>query len=126
MKQLIQNGELGRIDVIHTAFSELYTPGRSLAWLVDPKLAGGGPLMDLGIYCVNTTRWLVNEDPTEVSAQTWTPRHGDVPGCGGKHLVPLAVPERPDRTGQLVLRRGFVVLRIRSGHERLGFAGARV
>ncbi len=72
LKKLIQSGALGRIDVIHTAFSELFTPGTSLAWLVDPKLAGGGPLMDLGIYCVNTTRWLVNEDPIEVSAQTWT------------------------------------------------------
>ncbi len=74
LKQLIQSGDLGRIDVVHTAFSELYTPGRSLAWLVDPTLAGGGPLMDLGIYCVNTTRWLVNEDPIEVSAETWTNR----------------------------------------------------
>jgi predicted dehydrogenase len=71
LKKLIQSGELGRVDVIHTAFSELFTPGTSLAWLVDPKLAGGGPLMDLGIYCVNTTRWLVKEDPIEVSAQTW-------------------------------------------------------
>jgi len=72
LKQLIQNGDLGRIDVIHTAFSELYVPGKSLAWLVDSNLAGGGPLMDLGVYCVNTTRWLVEEDPTEVSAQSWS------------------------------------------------------
>lgn len=72
LKQLIQKGDLGRIDVIHTGFSELYSPGTSLAWLVDPNLAGGGPLMDLGIYCVNTTRWLVNVDPVGVSAQSWT------------------------------------------------------
>ncbi|HXN26985.1 MAG TPA: Gfo/Idh/MocA family oxidoreductase [Candidatus Acidoferrales bacterium] len=71
LKQLIQNGDLGRIDVIHTAFSELYSPGKSLPWLVDSHLAGGGPLMDLGVYCVNTTRWLVEEDPVEVSAQSW-------------------------------------------------------
>src|SRR5580658_5307381 len=72
LKQLIQNGDLGRIDVMHTAFSELYSPGVSQPWLLDSKLAGGGPLMDLGVYCVNTTRWLVDEDPVEVSAQTWT------------------------------------------------------
>ena len=72
LKQLIQNGDLGRIDVIHTAFSELYSPGKSLPWLVDSHLAGGGPLMDLGVYCVNTTRWLVEEDPVEVSAQSWS------------------------------------------------------
>jgi len=71
LKQLIQNGDLGRIDVIHTAFGELYSPGKSLPWLVDSNLAGGGPLMDLGVYCVNTTRWLVEEDPVDVSAQSW-------------------------------------------------------
>ena len=27
--------------------------------------------MDLGVYCVNTTRWLVGEDPVEAEAQAW-------------------------------------------------------
>jgi predicted dehydrogenase len=72
LKQLIQDGHLGRIDVIHTAFSELHSPGVSPAWLLNSGLAGGGPLMDLGVYCVNTSRWLVEEDPVEVSARAWT------------------------------------------------------
>jgi predicted dehydrogenase len=71
LKQLIQNGDLGRIDVIHTAFSELHRPGVSLSWLLDSNMAGGGPLTDLGVYCVNTTRWLMEEDPVSVIAQTW-------------------------------------------------------
>lgn len=71
LKKLIRDGDLGRIDVIHTAFSELYVPNVSARWLLDPSLAGGGPLMDLGVYCVNTCRWLVDEDPVEVSAQLW-------------------------------------------------------
>jgi predicted dehydrogenase len=71
LKQLIQNGDLGRIDVIHVAFSELHSPGVSLPWLLDSNIAGGGPLTDLGVYCVNTTRWLMEEDPVAVTAQTW-------------------------------------------------------
>jgi len=71
VKKLIRGDALGRIDVIHTAFSELHTPGVSLNWLLDSKMAGGGPLMDLGVYCVNTTRWLVGEDPIEASARAW-------------------------------------------------------
>jgi predicted dehydrogenase len=71
VKHMVANGDLGRIDMIDTAFSELYQPGRSPAWLVDPKLAGGGPLMDLGVYCVNTARWLIDEDPVRVSAAAW-------------------------------------------------------
>lgn len=71
LKKMIRDGTLGRIDVIHTAFSELYRPGVSPAWLLDASLAGGGPLMDLGVYCVNTSRWIVDENPVEVSAQAW-------------------------------------------------------
>ncbi len=72
LKQLIRGGALGRIDVIHTSFSELHIPSASLDWLLDSRLAGGGPLMDLGVYCVNTSRWLVDEDPAEVSAVSWS------------------------------------------------------
>ena len=72
LKRLIASGELGRIDVINTAFSELHVAGVSPAWMLDKKEAGGGPLMDLGVYCVNTSRWLVDEDPVEVSAVCWS------------------------------------------------------
>jgi predicted dehydrogenase len=33
-------------------------------------LAGGGPLMDVGIYCLQATRYLSGEEPTWVSAVT--------------------------------------------------------
>jgi predicted dehydrogenase len=71
LKSLIRKGSLGRIDTIHASFSERFVPDVSLAWLLDPLLAGGGPLMDLGVYCVNTSRWLVDEDPLEASAESW-------------------------------------------------------
>jgi predicted dehydrogenase len=71
LKKLIHSGRLGKIDVVHTSFSELHVPGRSIPWLLDAKTAGGGPLMDLGVYCVNTSRWLLNEDPVEVAAHSW-------------------------------------------------------
>jgi predicted dehydrogenase len=71
LKKLIRSGKLGKIDVINTSFSELHVAGKSIPWLLDPKVAGGGPLMDLGVYCVNTCRWLAAEDPVEVSAHAW-------------------------------------------------------
>jgi predicted dehydrogenase len=71
IKALIKSGALGRIDTIHTSFSETFNPKTSLSWLLNLSEAGGGPLMDLGVYCVNTTRWLVGEDPIEATAQSW-------------------------------------------------------
>jgi predicted dehydrogenase len=68
LKNMISKGELGRIDVIHTLFSELRPFGdQSPSWLFSRKLCGGGPLTDLGVYCLNTCRWLVDEDPIAAS-----------------------------------------------------------
>ena len=41
-------------------------------WRHDKKLAGGGALPDVGLYCLNTMRFLVGEEPTEVSAMTYS------------------------------------------------------
>jgi predicted dehydrogenase len=72
LKKMISTGDLGRIDIVHTLFTELRPFGDSSpAWLFSRKLCGGGPLTDLGVYCVNTCRWLVDEDPVVASAVTW-------------------------------------------------------
>jgi predicted dehydrogenase len=73
LKNMISKGDLGRIDVIHTLFSELRPFGdNSSSWLFSRKLCGGGPLTDLGVYCLNTCRWLVDEDPVAASgAVSW-------------------------------------------------------
>jgi len=72
LKKIISRGQLGRIDVIHTAFTEFRPAGDNTPdWFFKRKLSGGGPLMDIGIYCVNTCRWLVDEDPAEAAAFSW-------------------------------------------------------
>ena len=37
-------------------------------WRLDKKLAGGGPLMDVGIYCVNAGRYITGMEPLNVHA----------------------------------------------------------
>jgi predicted dehydrogenase len=72
LKKMITSGELGRIDVIHTLFTELRAFGdNSPSWLFSKKLCGGGPLTDVGVYCINTTRWLVDEDPISATGISW-------------------------------------------------------
>jgi predicted dehydrogenase len=41
------------------------------------SLAGGGCLPDVGLYCVNASRFLSGEEPVKVTAQLWQP--GDDP-----------------------------------------------
>jgi predicted dehydrogenase len=73
LKKIISSGDLGRLDIIQTAFTEFRPAGDSSpGWMFQRKLSGGGPLMDLGVYCINTSRWLLDEDPVEARAVSWS------------------------------------------------------
>ena len=41
-------------------------------WRLNKKLSGGGPLMDLGIYCIQISRYTLGEEPIAVTAQYGT------------------------------------------------------
>lgn len=71
LKKLVTSGKLGRLRVIHSAFTILFRPGKGEGWRFDPVLAGGGALPDLGVYCINTVRWLTGLDPVEADAYAW-------------------------------------------------------
>lgn len=60
-------GELGKI----TFFQGLtgFTINNPNLWRVDKKLAGGGSMMDIGIYSINGARYMVGEEPIWVTAQ---------------------------------------------------------
>jgi len=73
LKKLVSSGKLGRLKLVHSAFTIFLPPGRKVpSWHFDRKLAGGGSLMDVGVYCVNTTRWLTGKEPIEAAAYSWT------------------------------------------------------
>ena len=63
--KLIRDGALGRIEAIESANGFNIKPGE---WRCDRKLAGGGPLMDVGIYSLNACRYLTGEDPIHFEA----------------------------------------------------------
>ncbi len=62
---LIRTGKLGKVQVIESAYGFNEDAGE---WRLDKKLAGGGPLYDVGIYCLNACRYLTGEEPTDFSA----------------------------------------------------------
>jgi predicted dehydrogenase len=46
-----------------------FTIGNPNQWRLDRKLAGGGAMMDIGIYSVNGARYMIGEEPAWVTAQ---------------------------------------------------------
>jgi predicted dehydrogenase len=65
--QLIRSGQLGQVQIIEAAFGFDIKPGE---WRLNKKMAGGGPLMDVGIYCLNASRYLTGEEPTDIKANS--------------------------------------------------------
>ena len=64
-RQLIRDGKLGTVQAIESANGFNIKPGE---WRLDGKLAGGGPLMDVGIYSLNACRFLTGEEPSDMKA----------------------------------------------------------
>ena len=46
-----------------------FTIGDPTQWRLNKALAGGGAMMDIGIYSINGSRYMVGEDPVWVTAQ---------------------------------------------------------
>lgn len=61
--QLIRDGKLGKIQAIESTFGFAEQLGE---WRLNRKMAGGGPLMDVGIYSLNACRYLTGEEPDHI------------------------------------------------------------
>jgi predicted dehydrogenase len=70
LKRLIASGRLGPLKIIHTSFTFTLPPTKQ--WHFDARLSGGGSLVDVGVYCVNTVRWLTGQEPIEAMGHSWT------------------------------------------------------
>jgi len=72
--QLIRDGAIGQVQAIESAFGFPMGHGE---WRTNKKLAGGGPLFDVGIYSLNACRYLTGEEPEKISAYASTIDHDE-------------------------------------------------
>src|SRR6516225_1068588 len=64
--RLAQRGKLGEIRVFTSECAQQVTNGNVRT--TEPVTRGGGPLYDMGVYCINAARYLFRAEPLEVSA----------------------------------------------------------
>jgi predicted dehydrogenase len=73
---------LGKIKLIDMANCQNESKENVRQWRHVKALAGGGALPDIGLYCLNTARFLLGEEPVEVSASQYSsegdPRFAEV------------------------------------------------
>jgi glucose-fructose oxidoreductase len=71
----VRDGALGKPRIVVTDMGRQADPNDpSDAWRLDMKMSGGGALADMGIYGINASRYLLNEEPVEVRAWQDTSR----------------------------------------------------
>ncbi len=63
--EMLRQGYVGELITVNSSNGFNIHPGE---WRLNKKLAGGGPLVDVGVYSIQATRYLTGEEPTEVQA----------------------------------------------------------
>jgi 1,5-anhydro-D-fructose reductase (1,5-anhydro-D-mannitol-forming) len=68
IRTLVSQGEIGRVIVARSEF--MYDARTShRAWLLDRRIAGGGPTYDIGVHCLDTLRYVLDDEVTGVESQ---------------------------------------------------------
>src|SRR3954467_6064086 len=76
IKRLVDEGDLGEVYALNLVFHNAYGPDKP--WFYDPRLAGGGCVIDLGIHLVDLALWTLGFPAvTRVSSRLYA--HGKPP-----------------------------------------------
>ncbi len=72
VRQRIAAGDIGRVAMARAEFAY---PGRGHArtWINDAAIAGGGPIADVGVHCIDALRFMLGDEVVSIGARG----HGD-------------------------------------------------
>jgi predicted dehydrogenase len=62
--EILSSGKIGDVRYFISTFSQTLRPGNTRS----DSINGTGPIFDMGIYCINASRYLFRENPLEVFA----------------------------------------------------------
>lgn len=67
LREQVRAGQIGRPVFVRSEFS---FPARNHArtWMSVSKIAGGGPLADVGVHCIDALRWILDDEIAAVTA----------------------------------------------------------
>ncbi|MXV51400.1 Gfo/Idh/MocA family oxidoreductase [Pedobacter sp. HMF7647] len=70
VKDWVRNKEYGKVRLIEAFNAQ--NIGDPTQWRLKKSLSGGGSLPDIGLYCLNTARYLIGEEPVSVLATIYS------------------------------------------------------
>ncbi len=68
IRKRVASGQIGTPIFARSEFSFPGGPDHPRTWLYDMDVAGGGPIADIGVHCIDTLRYILQDDVKRVSA----------------------------------------------------------
>jgi len=85
IRHQVQSGAVGRPYLARAEFSYPGI-GHARQWILD-RAVGGGMTADVGVHCIDSLRWILNDEVTQVQAlMTFDKSHGDADLAGALNL----------------------------------------
>lgn len=79
LRDQLAAGKIGRPIFARSEFSLNAGPTHARTWIYERALAGGGPIADVGVHCVDALRFILQDEVSRVSARAIADRQsGDV------------------------------------------------
>lgn len=72
-REFVANRSFGRLVAFSAGNAQTVHATAAQQWRHKVALAGGGALPDIGLYCLNTARFVSGQEPTEVFARMYSP-----------------------------------------------------
>jgi 1,5-anhydro-D-fructose reductase (1,5-anhydro-D-mannitol-forming) len=69
MRERIATGQIGKPVFARAEFSFYAGDGHARTWLNDATVAGGGPVADVGVHCIDALRYILQDEVVRVSAR---------------------------------------------------------
>jgi len=77
-RKQVAAGKIGKAVFARSEFSFSATHGHARTWIHDPAVAGGGPVADVGVHCVDALRFILQDEVLRVSAREIAGKPGEV------------------------------------------------
>lgn len=121
IRQWLADGRMGQPVLARAEFA-FNSIGHARRWITDSHTAGGGPIADIGVHCIDALRYLLSREVTRVAAVATRDSHsGDVEASAelmlefdGQVLSTVAVSNRLPYHTEIVVQGTAATIRCAS------------
>jgi predicted dehydrogenase len=89
-RQQVAAGSIGKPVFARCEFSFPAAHGHARTWINDPTIAGGGPVADVGVHCIDALRFILQDEVLRVSAREIAGRVPNTVEAGAALLLELS------------------------------------